>query len=81
MTAKFWSIAGAIGSTLFAIGWLLGVSYAAPNVPVAPYSATIILPAQKINCSAAANALTFDATAITVDCSADRVFASGFQQP
>lgn len=70
-----------LSATAFVFGWWAGLLYGAPLTPSqAPYRATVILPAQTVTCAGGADALTFTATAITLDCSADRVFFSGFQQ-
>lgn len=67
-------------ATAFCIGWWQGLVYGAPSAPSqAPYRATVILPAQTISCAGSASALTFERAAITLDCSADRLFENGFQ--
>lgn len=67
-------------ATVASAAWLAGVYYGAPSAPSqAPYRATVILPAQTVFCAAGSDALTFERAAITLDCSADRVFASGFE--
>lgn len=68
-------------ATAFAAGWLYGLAHLAASVaPQAPYRATVILPAQTVFCAAGSDGLTFEREAITLDCSADRLFANGFQQ-
>jgi len=70
----------ALCSTGFAGGWVYGVArLAASAAPQAAYRTTVILPAGNVTCAAGNDGLTFTQSAITLDCSADRLFADGFQ--